>query len=418
MSAKYDASCSSSGSLRRNTPAGIGNAAKSGICHSWTDDGRCISLLKILMTNNCIYDCAYCVNRSANDIPRAILTPEEIADVTLNFYLRNYIEGLFLSSGVFRSADYTMELMLRALTILRNEKKFNGYIHVKAIPGADPRLIEKAGMLADRMSANIELPSGNSLKLLAPRKTKEGILSSMGLIRDKITEYNPSKKRGRGRFVPAGQSTQLIVGASPEPDLKIITLAEALYKKISMKRVYYSAYIPVPGSGSLLPSTSPPLRRENRLYQADWLLRFYGFTAREILDEAHPQLDLDIDPKSAWAVRNFGFFPVEVNRADYETLLRVPGIGVKSALRIIRARKVSKLTFDDLKKTGVVLKRAKYFILCMGRRYGEFGADPVEIKKILTAPAVKGDPAQLSLFPDRLLLPDADAVSAAVTGEL
>lgn len=368
--AKYDASCSSSGSDRENTPGGVGTAARSGICHSFSADGRCISLLKILLTNCCVYDCQYCVNRSSNDVPRAAFTPREVAELTIGFYKRNYIEGLFLSSAVVVSADHTMELMIKALSILRNEYKFNGYIHAKAIPGASPELVERLGLLADRLSVNIELPSQVSLGKFAPQKTKEGIIRPMGQISGGIEQsrHDIAVYRHAPRFAPAGQSTQMIIGATPESDRHILTLSEALYKKFSLKRVYYSAYIPV-GTNPLLPVERPPLLREHRLYQADWLLRYYGFSAGELLDGEHDTLDDVIDPKCGWALRHMELFPAEINTAPYELLIRVPGIGIRSAKKIVRARRVSSLTFEDLKKLRISVKRAKYFITCMGKTY-------------------------------------------------
>ncbi|MCP4132009.1 MAG: putative DNA modification/repair radical SAM protein [bacterium] len=382
MAAKYDASCASSGSSRPNRPGGTGHSVDSGICHSWSDDGRCQSLLKVLLTNNCIYDCAYCINRQTNDIPRASFTPDEVADLMINFYKRNYIEGLFLSSAIFRSPDYTMELMIKAIEKIRVSYRFNGYIHIKAIPGADPALIRRAGLLVDRLSANIELPSQKSLNLLAPQKTKTAILSTMNQVNTGIVEYQWEQKRSKHipRYVPAGQSTQLIVGATPESDRTIMRLSEALYDRLSMKRVYYSAYIPIPGEDSRLPVVTPPLKREHRLYQADWLLRFYGFTAEELLDEDRPNLDIDIDPKSTWALRHLDQFPVEINRADIETILRVPGIGVRSAHKIIKARRAKTLNFDDLKKIGIVLKRARYFVTCNGKHMEKKDLDELAIK--------------------------------------
>jgi putative DNA modification/repair radical SAM protein len=371
--AKFDVSCSSSGGSRKNKPGGIGNSAPGGICHSFTSDGRCISLLKVLLTNYCVYDCAYCVNRSSSDVERAAFTPEEISDLTINFYRRNYIEGLFLSSAVFKNPNHTMELMIRTVSRLRNEYKFNGYIHIKAIPGAHPRLIEQAGALADRMSVNIELPSSSSLTLLAPQKSRDNVLKPMSQISNKISAVRQDFKSSRNvpKFVPAGQSTQLIVGASPESDFKIISLSENLYEKYKLKRVYYSAYVPVSKS-PLLPSIRfSPLLREHRLYQADWLLRFYGFKAAEILSEGSPVLDLNYDPKTNWALNNLGFFPVEINKAAYRDLIRVPGIGMTSAKRIISARWVRSLEFSQLKSLGIVMKRAQYFITCSGRYYGD-----------------------------------------------
>lgn len=371
-SAKYDVSCSSSGSDRKNN-GGVGSAAISGICHSWSDDGRCISLLKILFSNNCIYDCSYCVNRATNDVERATFTPREVAELTINFYRRNYIEGLFLSSAVIKSPDHTMELMLTAVREIRFVHQFSGYIHMKAIPGASNALIEEAGNLVDRMSVNIELPSMNSLALLAPQKKREAILTPMGLMKSKINIVREERKlyRHAPLFIPAGQTTQLIVGATPEHDISILKLSESLYDHFSLKRVYYSAYVPV-ATGPLLPAIAkPPLLREHRLYQADWLLRFYGFKADELLDERAPDFDLELDPKSHWALSHLEFFPIEVNRAEYEMLLRIPGIGVKSAKKIQEARRVQILTMDSLKKLGVVLKRARHFITCNGRYGGE-----------------------------------------------
>lgn len=370
-SAKYDVSCSSSGVERGGTPGGTGNAVACGICHSFAADGRCISLLKVLMSNSCIYDCKYCVNRRSNDTRRAMFTPEELADLTMNFYRRNYIEGLFLSSGIMRNPDYTTEQLIKVLELLRHTYRFNGYIHVKAIPGAAPELISRLGLLADRMSVNIELPTQDSLKLLAPDKSKESILKPMSAIRQGIQENSTDlvKYRHAPRFVPGGQSTQMIVGATPDSDLKIINLTESLYKKFQLKRVYFSAYTPVM-EDSLLPAldSKPPLLREHRLYQADWLLRFYGFEAKELLDERTPNFNPFMDPKCNWAMNHIDQFPVEVNTASYESLVRVPGIGIRSAKRIVTARRAGRLDFQGLKKLGVVLKRAQYFITCSGRR--------------------------------------------------
>ncbi len=387
-SAKYDVSCSSSGSNRANTPGGIGNAATAGICHSWSDDGRCISLLKILMTNDCIYDCTYCVNRRTNDIPRATFLPRELAELTIAFYLRNYIEGLFLSAAIRETPDRTMEDMVEVMRLLREEYRFNGYIHVKAIPGADPLLIAKAGQLADRMSVNIELPSERSLHLLAPQKKRESILLPMGQIRQGIVQRREERKRFKKApaFVPAGQSTQLMIGATPESDRQILRLSQGLYRKFQMKRVYYSAYMAVNTSSLLpVPGGPPPTLREHRLYQADWLLRFYHFDAEELLQEEMPQLDLLLDPKCMWALRHPEIFPIEVNRADYQTLLRIPGIGPTSARRIASARRFGPLNFDGLKRTGAVLKRARYFITCQGKYYGGRDFDPRRIHQLLTA---------------------------------
>ncbi len=372
-SAKYDVSCSSSGSNRKNTPGGIGNASQHGICHSFTSDGRCISLLKILLTNYCVFDCAYCINRLSNDVERAVFTPEEVADLTINFYRRNYIEGLFLSSAIFNNPNYTMELLIETVKKLRTTYRFNGYIHIKAIPGADSDLIRQAGELVDRMSVNIELPSNNSLKLLAPQKTKDKILSPMSFINSNIliNKEEQMKYINAPTFVPAGQSTQLIVGATPDSDFKIMKLSENLYKHMHLKRVYYSAYIPVSNNPMLVNIRNSPLLREHRLYQADWLLRFYGFNASELLDDENPSLNLNFDPKTDWALRNLEKFPVEINTASYNTLLRIPGIGVTCVKRIYKARKVHSLSFEDLKKLGVMLKRSQYFITCKGKYFGD-----------------------------------------------
>ena len=368
-SAKYDASCSSSGSKRKNTANGIGNGHYAGICHSWGADGRCISLLKILFSNSCIYDCKYCINRCSNQVKRATFTPKEIADLTIQFYKRNYIEGLFLSSAVIVSPNYTMEMLIKTVSILRNEYNFNGYIHCKTIPGCAPELIDILGSLVDRLSINIELPSQSSLKLLAPQKEKDGILKPMTYVSRNIQINKLDKSRYKKSFVPAGQTTQLIIGATPETDLKILNLSEGLYQKLKLKRVYYSAYISINNDRNLPTLESPPLLRENRLYQADWLLRFYGFKASELLDESHPNFNTLLDPKCDWALRNLDKFPVEINTANYYTLLRVPGIGVISAKKIITARREFALNFENLKKLGVVLKRAQYFITCKGKYF-------------------------------------------------
>lgn len=384
--AKYDVSCSSSGSRRANTPGGIGNGACSGICHTWSADGRCVSLLKILMTNYCIYDCTYCVNRCSHDTPRAIMSPEEIADLTIAFYRRNYIEGLFLSSGVYRSPDETTELLIQTAKILRNEKKFNGYIHMKGIPGTDASLIQELGRYVDRMSVNIELPSSQSLKLLAPQKTKETILVPMREIKNGITERQENRRKSKKAlsFVPAGQTTQLIIGATPDSDRTILHLSEALYHSVKLKRVYYSAYVPIMQGKNLPALASPPLLREHRLYQADWLLRFYQFSADEILTDAAPDFDLQLDPKTCWALRHPAVFPIEVNRASYHMLLRVPGIGVTSAKRICAARRQAFLSYDSLHRLGIVMKRAQYFITCKGKYYGP-SLRPQELRNRLTA---------------------------------
>ncbi|MCL2057657.1 MAG: putative DNA modification/repair radical SAM protein [Oscillospiraceae bacterium] len=367
--AKYDVACTSSGVDRAGAKGSLGNAVAGGICHSFSADGRCISLLKILMTNQCVYDCKYCANRISNDVPRATLDPEELAALTIAFYRRNYIEGLFLSSGVLKDPDYTMERMIRSLAILRAEHRFNGYVHAKAIPGASEALITRLGMLADRISVNIELPTERSLKLLAPDKDRESVIRPMGFIKERMAQARNELAlfRNAPRFAPAGHSTQMIIGASPDSDYQIIRLAESLYDKFRLKRVFYSAYVPM-GSHELLPvGQPPPLLREHRLYQSDWLLRFYGFKASEILDAEGQNLSLAVDPKCNWAINHLGSFPVEVNRADYEELLRVPGIGMISAKRIVAARRSANLTFEDLKKLGVVLKRAVYFITCSGK---------------------------------------------------
>ncbi len=369
-SAKYDVACTSSGSSRKGSAGGMGNTTSMGICHSFAADGRCISLLKVLMTNRCVFDCAYCVNRRSNYTRRATFTPEEIADVTMQFYRRNYIEGLFLSSGILRNPDYTTEQMIAALELLRHVHRFGGYIHVKAIPGTDERLLSRLGLLADRMSVNIELPSQASLGRLAPDKSKDSILKPMGLIQARIRENRHDLVRydHAPRYAPAGQSTQIIVGATPDTDQRILALTEGLYRKYGLKRVFYSAYTPVV-EHSLLPAldTKPPLLREHRLYQADWLLRFYGFRAGELLDESAPNFNPLLDPKCSWALRNRALFPVEANTAPYEMLLRVPGIGVRSAQRIVKARRAGSLDFAALKKLGVVLKRAQFFLTCRGR---------------------------------------------------
>ncbi|MGN0381864.1 MAG: putative DNA modification/repair radical SAM protein [Suilimivivens sp.] len=368
--AKYDVSCSSSGVERKGDGTGIGNAAAGGICHSFSSDGRCISLLKILFTNECIYDCKYCINRKSNDVPRASFTPDEICELTVQFYRRNYIEGLFLSSGILYSPTYTMELIYEAIYKLRTLYRFQGYIHVKAIPGADPEIIRRLGLLADRMSVNLELPTAEGLQRLAPNKHRKNILAPMRMIQQGITQNKNELMvyRHASSFVPAGQSTQMIVGATPESDYQIMMVAENLYKRFDLKRVYYSAFVSVNEDKDLpaLPG-GPPLLREHRLYQADWLLRFYGFEAKELLSEDKPNFNILLDPKADWALRHLEQFPVEINRADYQTILRVPGIGVKSAQRIVRARKNGSLSFEDLKKIGVTLKRALYFITCNGR---------------------------------------------------
>ncbi len=364
--AKYDVSCSSSGGKRKNENKGLGNAEGMGICHSYTEDGRCVSLLKILLTNHCIFDCAYCVTRKSNDVQRAAFTVQEVVDLTINFYRRNYIEGLFLSSGIFKNADYTMERLVRVAKKLRQDHKFNGYIHLKTIPGASDELIKEAGLYADRLSVNIELPSEKSLMQLAPEKNYSEILLPMGSIKNQLAQAKEEKKifKSAPNFAPAGQSTQLIVGASAENDHQILQLSNQLYKDYSLKRVFYSGYVPISNDARLPIITTPPIIRENRIYQADWLMRFYGFDFNEIVDEQNPHLDLEIDPKLGWALRNRHLFPLEMNTADYEMILRVPGIGIKSAKKIVSARRFTPLSFENLRQMGVVLKRAKYFITC------------------------------------------------------
>ena len=384
--AKYDVSCSSSGSSRKNTNNGLGNAAINGICHSWSADGRCISLLKILMTNYCIYDCKYCINRKDNDIERAILSPDEIVKLTINFYRRNYIEGLFLSSGIIKSADYTMELMIAVAKKLRLEEKFNGYIHMKVIPGASRQLINEIGLYVDRVSVNIEFAENTALKLLAPDKKPTDISTSMGLIRKNVLENIEDKKffKSTPSFIPAGQTTQMIIGASGESDYSILTRSENLYKNFDLKRVYYSGYVPVNKSGILVSvDQAVPMIREHRLYQADWLLRFYNFRADEILNEKDPFVDPFLDPKTNWAIKNSHFFPIEINKASYKELLRVPGIGVTSAKRIVITRKYSTIRYEHLKKLGIVIKRAKYFITVNGEFLGFKKENPELIRNAL-----------------------------------
>ena len=384
--AKYDVSCSSSGSSRKNKNNGLGNAAINGICHSWSADGRCISLLKILMTNYCIYDCKYCINRKDNDIERAILSPDEIVKLTINFYRRNYIEGLFLSSGIIKNADYTMELMIAVAKKLRLEEKFNGYIHMKVIPGASRQLINEIGLYVDRVSVNIEFAENTALKLLAPDKKPTDISTSMGLIRKNMIENSEDKKifKSTPSFIPAGQTTQMIIGASGESDYAILARSENLYKNFDLKRVYYSGYVPVNKSGILVSTEQAvPMIREHRLYQADWLLRFYDFKADEILDEKDPFVDPLLDPKTNWAIKNSHFFPIEINKASYKDLLRVPGIGVTSAKRIVMTRKYSTIRYEHLKKLGVVIKRAKYFITVNGEFLGFKKENPELLRNAL-----------------------------------
>ena len=405
--AKYDAACTSSGASRGSRAGYIGNTSSSiaGCCHTFSADGRCVTLLKVLMTNCCVYDCKYCVNRCSNDTRRAVFSPEEVADLTIQFYRRNYIEGLFLSSGVMVSPDYTTERMIRCLDLLRNHYRFNGYIHAKAIPGTSPELVTQLGLLADRLSVNIELPSEQGLQTLAPNKTRKAIFRPMNQITHTLKENKEElvKYRHTPRFAPAGQSTQMIIGATPDSDRHILSLTQALYDKYRLKRVFYSAYVPVV-ENTLLPSldTKPPLLREHRLYQADWLLRFYGFRAEELLDEDDPNFNPLVDPKCSWALKHPAFFPVEINTASREELLRVPGVGVVSARRILYARRARKLEHEDLRKLGVVMKRAQYFITCKGRVLDGVSLRPDSVLRSLTAlersalPASEGE--QLSLF--------------------
>lgn len=389
-SAKYDASCSSSGSTRKNE-GGIGNAERCGICHSFASDGRCISLLKILMTNSCIFDCKYCINRKSNNVKRAIFTPEEICEITINFYKRNYIEGLFLSSGIIKSPDYTMEKLIETIYLLRKKYGFNGYIHVKAIPKASEYLIKKLGSLVDRMSANIELPSDTSLKLLAPNKNNDSINKIMSTI----------KNNRNSKFTPAGQSTQMIIGASLENDLDILKKSEQLYNRYDLKRVFYSAYVPVNKDKMLPAIIVPPLKRENRLYQADWLLRFYNYKVDDLLDNKNPNFNLLIDPKADWALRHMELYPIEINNASYFDLLKIPGIGPKSARKIISARKTFKIEFNDLKKMNISIKRAKYFITCNGKyimNRNKFKKDFIISNLVLESDENDNTNIQLSLF--------------------
>ena len=363
--AKYDVSCSSSGGNRKNTNKGLGDSSSSGICHTYTEDGRCVSLLKILLTNFCIYDCAYCVTRKSNDIQRAAFTVEEVVDLTINFYRRNYIEGLFLSSGIFKNADYTMERLVRVAKKLRLEHNFNGYIHLKSIPGASDEIMREAGLYADRLSMNLEIPTESGLKLLAPDKNHQDMINPMRFVKNELIQNKEEKKKFKStpKFAPAGQSTQVIVGATQENDFQIIQVADHFYNNFNLKRVYYSGYVPV-SNDARLPAigTQVPLIRENRLYQADWLMRFYGFKANEILEKNNPFLDLEVDPKMGWALRNITQFPVIIQNAPLEMILRVPGVGVKSAHKIVYARRFQNLTMEHLKKIGIAVNRAKYFI--------------------------------------------------------
>ncbi len=407
-SAKYDVSCASSGTTRKSKPGMIGSAHGWGICHSFTEDGRCVSLLKIMLSNFCIYDCAYCINRRSNDIKRATLSVNELVDLTIEFYRRNYIEGLFLSSGIINNPDYTMERMVRVVKELRTVHRYNGYIHMKSIPGASQELVREAGLYADRLSVNVEIPKEHNLKMLAPEKDHQSVYKPMFYIGQGVLENTEDRKRFRHvpKFAPAGQSTQMIVGATDETDRDILSLSSVLYQRPSMKRVYYSGFIPVNAYDSRLPALKQaPLVRENRLYQADWLMRFYEFKANEIVDDAYPNLDLEIDPKLAWALRHPEAFPVDLNKADYAMILRVPGIGVKSAKIILATRRHGRITSTTLKKIGVVMKKAQYFITCHElSTFTVHEAHPEYIRKVLTTkkPSKKGsDDRQLSiLFPE------------------
>jgi len=403
--AKYDVSCSSSGGTRKNDNKGIGNSHTSGICHTYTEDGRCVSILKILLTNHCIFDCAFCVSRKSNDIERAAFTVEEVVSLTMNFYRRNYIEGLFLSSGIFKNADFTMERLLRVVKKLRLEERFNGYIHLKTIPGASEDMIMEAGLYADRMSINLEMPTESGLKLLAPEKSHGDVIKPLGFVQNQIIRLKDEKKliKSVPKFVPAGQSTQMVIGATPETDKEIMQTAASFYKDFSLKRVYYSGYIPISNDNRLpMIGTQPPLIRENRLYQTDWLMRFYGFHVNELLNDANPHLDIDIDPKLSWALRNLQCFPVDINVAAYKMILRIPGIGVTSAQKIIQARKFGKLRIDQLKKIGVAYNRAKFFIKCADTPYQLKDYQNTQIKSFILADSqskyIKNDVQQLVMF--------------------
>ncbi len=402
--AKYDVSCSSSGSKRKNE-GGLGDASASGICHTYTEDGRCVSLLKILLTNHCIYDCAFCVSRRSNDIKRAAFTVDEVVELTMNFYRRNYIEGLFLSSGIFKNADYTMERLLKIVKKLRLEERYSGYIHLKTIPGASEELISEAGLYVDRMSINLEMPTDAGLKLVAPEKDHDSVKKPLNFINQQIKSYQADKKliKSVPTFVPAGQSTQMVIGATPESDFEIMSVADNFYKNYNLKRVYYSGYIPINDSHSTLPSigSAPPLVRENRLYQTDWLLRFYDFSLNEILNENHTQLELAIDPKLSWALRNPQFFPVDINKASYREIIRIPGIGRQSAMKIIKARKFGRLHSYQIQKMGIAYNRAKYFMRCADsiQVLGDTNYELLKTKFIQESSITrKNAPQQLSLF--------------------
>lgn len=403
--AKYDVSCSSSGGKRKNG-GGIGDSSASGICHTYTEDGRCVSLLKILMTNYCIYDCAFCVSRRSNDVQRSAFSVKEVVELTMNFYRRNYIEGLFLSSGIFKSADYTMERLMLVVKKLRTEERFNGYIHLKAIPGASEALLKEAGLYVDRMSVNLEIPTEEGLKLVAPEKDHQSVREPLTIVKNEIKAAQRDKKflKKVPLFVPAGQSTQMVIGATPENDLQIMKTASEYYKDFDLKRVYYSGYIPINDKDSKLPQvgTTPPLVRENRLYQTDWLLRFYGFSLNEILNNKHQHLELDIDPKLSWALRNPQYFPIDINKADYNWIIRIPGIGTHSARKIIQARKYGKLKQYQLQKLGIAYNRAKYFMVCQDSVSSSGFLYPEHIKKAILEHNPKSAPirsvSQLSLF--------------------
>lgn len=403
--AKYDVSCSSSGGTRKNTNKGLGDSHSSGICHTYTEDGRCVSLLKILLTNHCIFDCAYCVSRKSNDIQRAAFTVEEVVSLTMNFYRRNYIEGLFLSSGIFKNADFTMERLLRVVKKLRLEERFNGYIHLKTIPGASEELIKEAGLYADRMSINLEMPTETGLKLLAPEKNHQEVITPLDYVQKQIVQFREDRKliRSVPKFVPAGQSTQMVIGATPETDQEIMQTAHRFYQDFSLKRVYYSGYIPISHDQRLpVIGTQPPLIRENRLYQTDWLMRFYGFHVNEILNDSNPHLDIDIDPKLSWALRNMHYFPIDINTAAYKMILRVPGIGVGSAKKIVQARQFGRLRIDQLKKIGVAYNRARHFIQCADSPVQLRDYQGFQIKAFILAESqskyLKHDLNQIKLF--------------------
>ncbi|AXT57957.1 putative DNA modification/repair radical SAM protein [Aquimarina sp. AD1] len=404
--AKYDVSCASSGGKRANTQKGLGNNTGMGICHSYTEDGRCVSLLKILLTNHCIFDCAYCVTRKSNDIKRAAFKIQEVVDLTINFYRRNYIEGLFLSSGIFKNSDYTMERLVAVAKKLRLEENFNGYIHLKSIPGASDELMREAGLYADRLSVNIEIPTISGLKLLAPDKKHEDFIKPMRKVKNEIIRYKSERKsiKNTPKYAPAGQSTQMIIGATGESDRDIMYSANYYYQKFNMRRVYYSGYIPIT-TDNRLPSiqTEVPILRENRLYQTDWLLRFYGFSIQELLNDQHKNLELDIDPKLSWALRNMEVFPIDINTADKNIIARVPGIGMQSVYKILQARRFRKLDWSHLKAIGISLNRSKYFITCNSTNFFHKDIAPLDLKKLIVNSSKskhnKYFTNQLSLFP-------------------